>query len=43
MLVYVMENGVLDNNGFFVDYYRIYFYRLYINEMLKGNVKIKLF
>lgn len=37
MLVYVIENGILDKNGFLMDYYRIYYYRIYINEMFKGN------
>lgn len=37
MPVYVTENGVSDRNGSLVDYHRIHFYRLYINEMLKGK------
>lgn len=35
--VYVTENGISDKNGTLRDYHRIHYYRLYINEMLKGN------
>ena len=34
--VYITENGVSDRNGSLTDYSRVYFYRNYINEMLKG-------
>lgn len=35
--VYITENGVSDRNGSLNDYSRVYFYRNYINEMLKGT------
>lgn len=35
--VYITENGVSDRNGSLEDYSRVYFYRNYINEMLKGT------
>lgn len=38
--VYITENGVSDRNGSLEDYSRVYFYRNYINEMLKGT-KVK--
>ncbi|XP_061162617.1 lactase/phlorizin hydrolase-like, partial [Saccostrea echinata] len=34
--VYITENGVSDRNGSLEDYNRVYFYRNYINEMLKA-------
>nr|XP_022342919.1 uncharacterized protein LOC111136393 isoform X1 [Crassostrea virginica] len=34
--VYITENGVSDRNGSLTDYSRVYFYRNYINEMLKA-------
>lgn len=39
MPVYVTENGISDKNGSLTDYHRIHYYRTYINEMLKGNIR----
>lgn len=39
MPVYVTENGISDKNGSLTDYHRIHYYRTYINEMLKGNMR----
>ena len=38
--VYVTENGISDKNGTLLDHHRIHYYRLYINEMLKGSLKM---
>lgn len=40
--VYITENGVSDRNGSLVDYNRVYFYRNYINEVLKGKAILAL-
>jgi beta-glucosidase/6-phospho-beta-glucosidase/beta-galactosidase len=34
--IYITENGVSDRNGSLQDDHRIYFYKHYINNMLKG-------
>lgn len=36
-LIYIMENGVLDFNGIIKDEYRIFYYKYYINNVLKGR------
>lgn len=38
--VYITENGVSDKTGTTEDRHRIKFYRKYINEVLKGNLKL---
>ena len=38
--VYVTENGISDKNGTLRDYHRIHYFRLYINEMLKGMYRL---
>lgn len=34
--IYITENGVSDRNGTLQDSHRIYYYNLYINEVLKA-------
>ncbi|CAG5121822.1 unnamed protein product, partial [Candidula unifasciata] len=34
--VYVTENGISDTNGTLLDWHRVHYYRLYINELLKA-------
>ena len=34
--IYITENGVSDRNASLSDEHRIYYYRNYINELLKG-------
>ncbi|XP_067683478.1 lactase/phlorizin hydrolase-like [Haliotis asinina] len=34
--IYITENGLSDNNGTLNDQHRVYFYRYYINEVLKA-------
>lgn len=36
ILMYIIENGVVDRNGLLLDIYRISYYRVYINEVFKG-------
>ena len=38
MPVYVTENGVSDDTGTIFDLERIYYYKHYINELLKGKL-----
>ena len=35
--IYITENGVSDNNGTLEDDHRVYFYKHYTNEVLKGK------
>jgi hypothetical protein len=35
--IYITENGVSDNNGTLNDNHRIFYYKHYINNILKGN------
>lgn len=35
--IYVTENGVSDNTGEIQDHLRVEFYRMYINELMKGE------
>lgn len=36
--IYVTENGVSDRTGDLQDYHRVNFYRMYINELMKGEL-----
>ncbi len=36
--IYVTENGISDRNGTLEDWHRIYYYKHYINNVLKGNL-----
>lgn len=40
--IYITENGLSDRNGSLSDEHRIYFYRHYIDELLKGDTLIPL-
>ena len=35
--LYITENGVSDNQGNLDDISRIYYYKHYLNQLLKGN------
>lgn len=36
--IYITENGVTDRNATLEDHHRIFYYKGYINELLKGNM-----
>lgn len=36
--IYITENGISDRNGSLQDEHRIFYYKHYINNILKGNV-----
>ena len=38
--VFITENGMSDRNATLDDQHRIFYYRNYINEVLKGKYKI---
>lgn len=35
--LYVTENGVMDKGGYLDDMWRVYYYKYYINNVLKGE------
>ena len=41
--LYITENGVSDNQGNLDDISRIYYYKHYLNQLLKGNCAKKMF
>ena len=41
--LYITENGVSDNQGNLDDISRIYYYKHYLNQLLKGNCAKKCF
>lgn len=36
--VYITENGISDRNGSLHDWHRVHYYRLYLSEILKGEL-----